>query len=95
MIKTLPLHELDKYADNVYESIIMISRRARKINELQKEVLDAEAASITDTDNYDDEGVSQDLIDRQYLKLPKPTTIALQEMMGGQLSKEYKEYKED
>ena len=89
MIQTLPLHELDKFADNVYEAIIMIARRARQINELQKKVLDAEAASITNSDEYDDEGVSQDLVDRQYLKLPKPTTIALQEMLHGKLKKEY------
>jgi DNA-directed RNA polymerase subunit K/omega len=89
MIQTLPLHELDKYSVNVYEAIIMISRRARQINELQKKVLDAEAASISNSDNYDDEGVNQDLVDRQYLKLPKPTTMALQEMMLGKLTKEY------
>ena len=91
MIQTLPLHELDQYAVNVYEAIIMIARRARQINELQKKVLDAEAASISNSDNYDDEGVNQDLVDRQYLKLPKPTTMALQEMMQGKLSKEYPE----
>ena len=89
MIQTLPLHELDQYAVNVYEAIIMIARRARQINELQKKVLDAEAASISNSDNYDDEGVNQDLVDRQYLKLPKPTTMALQEMMLGKLKKEY------
>lgn len=91
MIQTLPLDELDKYADNVYEAIIMIARRAQEINKKQKEILDAEAASDTNNDNYDDEGVNQDPIDRQYLKLPKPTTIALQEMLEGKLIKEYKE----
>lgn len=91
MIQTLPLQDLDKYADNVYEAIIMIARRAQQVNELQKKVLDAEAASITDSDNYDDEGVSQDIIDRQYMKLPKPTSIALQEMMDGTLTKASKE----
>lgn len=89
MIKTLPIHELDKFADNIYEAILMIARRARQINELQKKVLDAEAASISNSDNYDDEGVNQDLVDRQYLRLPKPTTIALQEMLQGKLTKEY------
>jgi DNA-directed RNA polymerase omega subunit len=89
MIKTLPLTELDKYAENVYEAVVMIAKRARQINELQKQMLDSETESITSGDNFDDEGVSKDLVDRQYLKLPKPTTIALQEMLEGKLSCEY------
>ncbi len=91
MIRTLPLDNFDQYAENVYEAIIMIARRARQINEEQKRVLDAEAASISNSDNYDDEGVSQDVVDRQYLKLPKPTSMALQEMLDGMLNKEYPE----
>jgi DNA-directed RNA polymerase subunit K/omega len=91
MIRTLPLDNLDQYAENVYEAIIMIAKRARQINEMQKRVLDAEAASMTNSDNYDDEGVSQDVVDRQYLKLPKPTSVALQEMLDGKLSKDYPE----
>ncbi len=95
MIQTLPLEQLDKYADNVYEAIIMIARRAKEINRRQKEVLDAEAAAVTNDDNYDDEGVSQDPVDHQYLKLPKPTTIALQEMLEGKLTKEYLEEQDE
>ncbi len=89
MIRTLTIDNLDNFAENIYEAIIMISRRARQINELQKKVLDAEAASMSNNDNYDDEGVSQDVVDRQYLKLPKPTSVALQEMLEGKLSKNY------
>ncbi len=89
MIKTLPLAELDKFADNIYEAVVIVAKRARQINELQKRMLDSETESITSGDNYDDEGVSKDLVDRQYLKLPKPTSIALQEMLEGKLSREY------
>ncbi len=91
MIKTLPLAELDKFADNIYEAVVILAKRARQINELQKRMLDSETESITSGDNYDDEGVSKDLVDRQYLKLPKPTSIALQEMLDGKLSREYPE----
>jgi len=91
MIKTLPLAELDKFADNIYEAVVIVAKRARQINELQKRMLDSETESITSGDNYDDEGVSKDLVDRQYLKLPKPTSIALQEMLEGKLSREYPE----
>ena len=44
---------------------------------------------MSNNDNYDDEGVSQDVVDRQYLKLPKPTSVALQEMLEGKLTKQY------
>lgn len=91
MIRTLHLDKVDRYADNVYEAIVMIARRARQINELQKRILDAEAESANNSDNFDDEGVNRDFIDRQYLKLPKPTAIALQEMLDGKLEQEYPE----
>ncbi len=94
MAETLPIEELEKRADNIYEAIVMIARRARQINDMQKQMLEEQVEAAADEDEFDEE-IDMDRVDRQYLKLPKPTTIALQEMMDGKLSKEYPEKKDD
>jgi len=91
MAETLSLDDLEKYADNVYEAIVMIAKRARQINELHKRMLDSATENMTRDEDYDDEGVSKDLVDHQYLKLPNPTSLALKEMLEGKLNKEYPE----
>ncbi|NOY58880.1 MAG: DNA-directed RNA polymerase subunit omega [Calditrichaeota bacterium] len=88
MAETLPIDELEKRADNIYEAIVMISQRARQINDMQKKMLEEQVEAAADEDEIDGD-IDMDRVDRQYLKLPKPTTIALQEMMEGKLSKEY------
>ena len=90
MIKTLPLDQFDERAENIFEAIVVIAKRARQINELQKQMLDAETEEMSNN-NYDDEGFNKDFVEKQYLKLPKPTEIALQEMMDGKLVLEYPE----
>ncbi|HPN33136.1 MAG TPA: DNA-directed RNA polymerase subunit omega [bacterium] len=89
MIQTLPLESLEQNADNVYEAIIMVSRRARQINELQKQVMDKATEAMNNSETFDDEGVNHEVVDHQYLKLPKPTSIALQEFLQSKLTCEY------
>jgi len=91
MIQTLPLEALEQNADNVYEAIIMISRRSRQINELQKQVMDKASEAMKNSDTFDDERVNHEVVDHQYLKLPKPTSIALQEFLQSKLNSEYVE----
>jgi hypothetical protein len=91
MIHTLPLEAMEQNADNVYEAIIMIARRARQINELQKRVMDKATEAINSSEAFDDEGVNHDVVEHQYLKLPKPTTVSLQEFMQAKLTSEYPE----
>jgi DNA-directed RNA polymerase subunit K/omega len=93
MGSTIPLDELEKYAENVYEAIIMIAKRADEINKVQKKMLEAEVENNMpfSEEEDEDEAFVTDLVDRQYLKLPKPTTIALQEMLEGKLKKEQPE----
>ncbi len=91
MIHTLPLESLEKNADNVYEAIIMIARRARQINELQKRVMDKATEAMNNSESFDDEGVNHDVVEHQYLKLPKPTSVSLQEFLQAKLASEYPE----
>ena len=91
MAETIPLEELEKYADNVYEAIIMMAKRARQINDQQKKLMEKHVEQYLSDENLDEDGINQDLVDHQYLKLPKPSTIAMDEMLAGKLVKEYPE----
>jgi DNA-directed RNA polymerase subunit K/omega len=88
MIETLPLDEFDRHFENIFEAIVAVAKRARQINQIQKQLIDAETEALSNG-NFDDEGVSKDFVDGQYIKLPKPTTIALQEMLQGKLVTRY------
>ena len=90
MADTLLLENLEEKVENLYEAIAVIAQRARQINELQKQMIDRETeANATDDDELDEVALDGDYLDRQYLKLPKPTTLALEEMMDGKLDFEY------
>ena len=95
MGSTIPLDELTKYADNVYEAIIMIAKRADQISNVQKKMMDAEFEAYAEEEELDEDGVNQDYVERQYLKMPKPITMALDEMLDGKLEKVIKEKEKD
>ncbi len=88
MAETLPLEQLEKNVDSLYEAIVVIARRARQINEMQKQLIDKETADNDDED-LDEIIGDEDYLDREFLKLPKPSTLALQEMLEGKLNFEY------
>ncbi|NIR48694.1 DNA-directed RNA polymerase subunit omega [candidate division KSB1 bacterium] len=88
MITTLSLEEIEKYADNIYEAIIVLARRARQINEEQKQTLFRETEE--EYEDYDEELEEGVLLDSDYVRLPKPTSIALEEFLTGKLKFEYR-----
>lgn len=73
---------------NIYESVAIISRRANQISvemkqELQKKL--QEFTSYSDTLEEVFENREQIDISRYYEKLPKPTLIATQEFIDGEI----------
>jgi DNA-directed RNA polymerase subunit K/omega len=98
MASTIPLEELKKHSSNIYEAIMIIAKRARQINDEQKRLIEQETGydSSMDDVNDDEEEENETLEERQaqpvkYIKLPKPTTVALEEMLTGKLTFEYTE----
>ena len=43
MVSTIPLNEIEKHADNIYEAIIILAKRARQINDEQKRLYQQES----------------------------------------------------
>ena len=90
MTDIIPLDVLEAKVDSLYEAVNVIAKRARQINELQRRMIERQnEGMVEDDDEYDESTYDRDIVDRQYLKLPKPTTIALQEMMDDKLEFEY------
>jgi len=98
MASTIPIEELKKHSSNIYEAIMIIAKRARQINDEQKRLIELETGydSSLDNVNDDDDDDGEAAEERQtqpvkYIKLPKPTTLALEEMLSGRLAYQYAE----
>ena len=84
--------DLDKIAaqtGNVYESVVIISRRARQIAVNIKEELNNKLAEFATTvDNLEEvfENREQIEISKFYERLPKPTTTATEEFLESKLN---------
>lgn len=85
---TRNVDELSKQTGNIYESVIVVSRRANQIAVEMKQELNKkleEFASFTDNLEEVFENREQIEISKFYERLPKPTLIALQEFLEGKI----------
>lgn len=74
---------------NVYKSIAVIGKRARQISAQQKEELNAKLAEFASSvDNLEEifENREQIEISKFYERMPKPSTVAIEEFSEGKLS---------
>lgn len=85
---TRNLDILTKGTDNIYETVIIVSRRANQISVEMKQELNKkleEFASYNDNLEEVFENREQIEISKFYERLPKPTLIALQELEEGKI----------
>ncbi|OLD75636.1 MAG: hypothetical protein AUI33_05445 [Ignavibacteria bacterium 13_1_40CM_2_61_4] len=97
-IKPLDIEDLTGRAENIYEAIVILLKRARQINEelkiefnqrielLQSRVFEPEEETEQPQTNPD-----QILVAQEFEQRPKPTETAIQELMEGKLTYRYKE----
>jgi DNA-directed RNA polymerase subunit K/omega len=87
-IITRDMDALAAKTGNIYESVSIISKRARQITINVKEELSAKLAEFASTvDNLEEifENREQIEISKFYERMPKPTNIAIEEMMEGKV----------
>lgn len=85
---TRKLVDFDRETGNVYKSVNIIARRANQISAELKAELTRKLAyfsSPTDTMEETFENREQIEISRYYERLPKPTIIATEEFLAGEL----------
>lgn len=83
---TRDLREVEKETGNIYESIVAISKRANQISVEMKEELSRkleEFASYSDNLEEVFENREQIEISKFYERLPKPSSIAIDEFVNG------------
>ena len=88
-IITRDMQTVTNKTGNVYESINIISKRARQIAQQTKDELAGKLNDFSSpVDNLEEifENREQIEISRFYERLPKPTLIAIDEFMDGKLS---------
>ena len=79
---TRNIPEFDQETGNLYESLVIIAKRANQISSEMKEELNAKLSEFnTGLDNLEEifENREQIEISKYYERLPKPTLIAIQE----------------
>ena len=83
-IITRDMNEIDAQTENVYESVSIISKRARQISTQIKEELNGKLAEFATTvDNLEEifENREQIEISKYYERQPKPTLQAIEEFL--------------
>ena len=85
---TRKLTDIDASTGNVYESVVIIAKRANQIATEMKQELNrklADFSSANDSLEETFENREQIEISRYYERLPKPTIIATEEFLAGKL----------
>jgi len=82
---TRNVNDLDQKTHNIYESLVIISRRANQISNNMKEELHGKLAEFASSnDNLEEifENREQIEISKHYERMPKPTLIAIDEFLN-------------
>ena len=85
---TRDLRDLDRTTDNIYESVVIVSKRSNQIaanikEELQQKL--SEFSSSNDTLEEIFENREQIEISKRYERMPKPTLVAIDEFLNGKV----------
>ena len=84
-VKPLPLRKLEKQSKNIYEAVVVMSKRARQINQERYE-----EKVILETDDISDLDVLDELpqIDPdEYEEKEKETTEAMDQFLSGEVER--------
>lgn len=84
MAITRNVRDFDKETDNIYESVVILSKRANQISLEIKEAMQEEMQEFTPAqDTLDEVYENRDMIElaKSYERLPKPSALAIQEYL--------------
>lgn len=97
-IKPIDIEGLSTRADNVHEAIVAAAKRARQVNEEIKIEFNQRIelfAPKTESENEENDiNPDQLKVSLEFEKRPKPTDVALDELVNGKLAWRYKEKEE-
>ncbi|MDR2407793.1 MAG: DNA-directed RNA polymerase subunit omega [Bacteroidales bacterium] len=85
---TRDLNDFDKKTENIYESLVILSKRANQIASDIKEELNEKIQEFSVNQDMSDEvfeNKEQIELARYYEQLPKPSLLAIQEFLDSQI----------
>jgi DNA-directed RNA polymerase subunit K/omega len=90
----ISIEELEKRTGNIYESVAIMFKRARQITDEQKIQIEMEMdvpppVENRDNEDFDEVEIDREALMREHKKYPKPTRVAIDEMMSNKISFEY------
>lgn len=93
-LEPIDLSLIDKHAENIYEAIVVLSRRARQINEEIKISLNRELEMFStrmDSDEEIETNPEQMRISIEFEKMAKPTQRAVEDLFSDRVNYHYKD----
>ena len=96
-IETLDLDKFESKTANLYESIVVASKKARQINDSMKMELNQRLEPIIAKETEDDSIMNQDKlnISLEFEKRQKPTIEAITDLMDDKLDYRFKDKEEN
>ena len=85
---TRDVEKLEEQCSSLYEAITIVAKRSNQVSTHLKQELDAklqEFASVTDSLEEIFENREQIEISKMYERLPKPSTLAMEEFLAGKV----------
>lgn len=79
---TRDILKFDEQTDNIYKSVVVLSKRANQIStDLKEEFVERSQEFVTPTDNLEEyhENIGQIELAKYFEQLPKPTLLAINE----------------
>ena len=92
-IRPVDLKQVTGDATSIYEAIVIMSRRARQINDELKDNLNRRLEEVTGIgdDDGDIANLDQIEISREFDAIPKPTFLAIDEMLDDEIEFHYRD----
>ncbi len=93
-IRPVDLKDVTGDASSLYEAIVVMSKRARQINDELKQNLDMRLEDVIA--QFEDEqemtnNPDQLAISKEFDRIPKPTFLAIDEMLDGEIEFRYRD----
>ncbi len=94
-VKTIDLEKFEQDAENLYEAVILASKRARQVNDEMKMELNQRLEPIIAKETEDDTIMNQDKmnISLEFEKRSKPSIQAVSEVLNREIKFRYRDAK--
>jgi DNA-directed RNA polymerase subunit K/omega len=94
-MKELSVEDLAAKTGNIYQSVVVMSRRARQVTDEQKSIIDRDrevvpAVEAKENEDFDEVEIDHEALMKNHIKFPKPARVAIEEMAAGTVRWEIK-----